>query len=184
MLLCRYIWGVIIFTEGREGILKITQTGPELPNLTMSGEDEEVLALVAADMHQDPRTWEAVWVKPDVRRERSTLDVSSTDGDVEMENADDLVSMSEESARDSSDVRSGAMAGASEGSPVDHTVRPVLTHRWSGEDETWDSMVAYVRSKIAEQKQKDVKLEMVEVSQEEVYDREAIQRRMSISNFL
>jgi hypothetical protein len=186
---CRYLWGVIIFTEGRNAIPGTARTEGELDGFWRD-KDEEIVALVAAEMHQEPRAWEAVWSKNEGRTDR-TFDILSTDEDVEMENTDD-VSMSGESA---SDMRSGpslkesrsAMTSLeSEGSPPEYgRSRPVLTHRWSGEDETWNAMVMYVRNKCGEQKQKhNMEDEMAATRAESGDNRDTIQRRMSISNLL
>jgi len=180
---CRYLWGVVIFTEGRESILSVTT--PDDLNKIWRDQNEEIIALVAADMHQEPRIWDSIWTKTDSR----TLDISSTDGDIEMETMEEI-SISEDSARESSDVRSGPSVKASaitslesESSPVDFNTRLSLRHRWSGEDETWESMITYIRVKISEEKAKRMEVEQPS-NQDEDPNKDAIQRRMSISNFL
>jgi len=157
-----------------------------------SEDEEEVLAFIAADMHQDVRAWEAVWQKDDDPK-LSSLDVSPLHEEMETEIPDDSPSISE-----ISDLRSTSKTSEAEllSIPSAHEQRPPLPHRWSGEDETWDSMITYIRTKCEEQNQ----MEDVETAEEDVnierigsgdqkgnsYEstKDAIQRRMSISNLL
>lgn len=189
---CRYLWGVIIFTEGRESILRGTQKDTELETL-WTEEDEETLTLIAADMHQDGRTWEAVWQKNEAPVSRS-LDISPLPGEMELDPSDDIVSTSE-----TSEVRSGPSGKASVVAESDVVLeesasRPSLPYRWSGESETWESMLSYVREKCDEQRQME-ELKASEMALEitvsdtarkdsEDTERDAIQRRMSIANLL
>jgi hypothetical protein len=79
--------------------------------------------------------------------------------------------------------------------------RPTLLQRWSGEDETWDSMIAYIRVKCEDELQmmedvesppiEDVDIESIISGGSEKggnikFDstKDAIQQRMSISNLL
>jgi len=73
--------GVIIWTGGRESVLG---TADRVKQDLLADEDEEILALVAADMHQDAGTWEAVWQK-DEERTPPLLDISPMSEEVEME---------------------------------------------------------------------------------------------------
>jgi len=196
----RYLWGVIIWTDGRESILGCVDRAKDG---VLADEDEEIFALLAADMHQDARAWEAVWQKEDDRK-APTLAISPLSEEAEMENPEDLVSISE-----TSEVRSGASVKTSgvtsEGDvpllsseiEIDFEPRPNLPHRWSGEDETWDSMLKYIRDKGDEERQIE-EFKATEVSNIAtgtvlgatssetlaITDKDTIQRRMSIHNFL
>ena len=199
---CRYLWGVIIWVEGRDSILGMANRAKEGQ---LADEDEEILALVAADMHQDARAWEAVWQKDDDKKP-PTFDMSPMSEEMELEHTEDLVSVSE-----TSDVRSGASfktsAVTSEGDQLQHeseieievemVPRPVLSNQWSGEDESWDSMLKYIREKSDEERQmEDIKsaevtnvttgmsLTVASAATLAPTDEDTIQRRMSIHNFL
>ena len=80
---------------------------------------------------------------------------------------------------------------------IDMEPRPGLSHRWSGEDETWDSMLRYIHVKCNEERQmEDIKAAATEVGHittgtttlgetlTSTTDEDTIQRRMSIHNFL
>lgn len=195
---CRYLWGVIVWTNGRESILGIADRAKDG---LLADEDEEIFALIAADMHQDARAWEAIWQKDDDRK-GPAFDISPMSEEAEMEHPEDFVSVSE-----ISDVRSGASVKTSgvtsEGDvpllsseiEIDFEARPALSHRWSGEDETWDSMLKYIREKCEEREMEDIKTtEVVNVTMSTTVgaasetltstDKDTIQRRMSIHNFL
>src|SRR5579864_1793562 len=96
-MLLSYLWGVIWFIEDKDSILHGTEKDSELEARWVK-EDEEILALIAADMHQDFRAWEAVWLKVDPNQ--SPLDVSPVSVEMELEESNDAASMSE-----ASDVR-------------------------------------------------------------------------------
>lgn len=198
---CRYLWGVIIWAEGRDSVFGMANRAKEGQ---LADEDEEILALVAADMHQDARAWEAVWQKDDDKKP-PILDMSPMSEEMEMEHTEDVVSVSE-----TSDVRSGASfktsGVASEGEQLQHASeieievemdpRPVLSTRWTGEDESWDSMLRYMREKSDEERQmEDIKTAeaahvttgmslAVASATLTTTDKDTIQRRMSIHNFL
>jgi|SRR5579859_4139524 len=196
---CRYLWGVIIWTNGRESILSIADRAKDG---LLADEDEEIFALIAADMNQDARAWEAIWQKDDDRK-GPTFDLSPMSEEAEMEHAEDLVSISE-----TSEVRSGASVKTSgvtsEGDvpllsseiEIDFDPRPALSHRWSGEGESWDSMLSYIREQCeVERQMEDIKTtEVVNVTTSTTLgaasetlkstDEDTIQRRMSIQNFL
>jgi hypothetical protein len=196
----RYLWGVIIFTEGRESILHMArEVDSEWPEPV-----EEVLALIAADMHQDPRSWELIWQKEESSRKPRTLDIpSSSEETTLLHNPTDF--------EIESDVKSSSVKTNTGVSPRDSitsdipastgdTARPVLSSRWSGEDETWETMVSYIAAKCDEQRQmEDVELthpggEGVDLDESDIVagsvtaemgvDKETIQRRMSIANLL
>lgn len=198
---CRYLWGVIIWAEGRDSVFEMAYRAKEGQ---LADEDEEILALIAADMHQDARAWEAVWQKDDDKKP-PILDMSPMSEEMEMENAEDVVSVSE-----TSDVRSGTSfktsAVTSEGEQPQHASEieievemvptPVLSNRWSGEDESWDSMLRYIREKAEEERQMEdiTTAEVINVTTGmsltvasatlATTDKDTIQRRMSIHNFL
>ena len=161
---CRYLWGVIIFTEGRDSIYPVVPKEVGLEPF-WTEEDEEVLALIGADMNQDARAWEAVWQKEEPRK-RPTL-VSLVSGE-----SDEIASIS------GSDFRSPGRTPSKMSEPEE---RPVLVQRWSGEDETWDSMVLFIREKCAEQPSPMGDVTSTSEQEPEALD---IQRRMSISNLL
>ena len=201
---CRYLWGVIISTEGRDSILHGTERESQLEAVWVE-EDEETVALIAAEMHQDGRMWETVWQKNEIPPR--SPDISPLQEEMEMEQSEEAASAISES----SEIRSGQSVGiasvAAESvedvtpTPTvvhqEHAVRPELPHRWSGEDETWDSMLAYVRKKCEEQRvlEESKSMEMsidvpsegeVSVKAKDVQEseRDEIQRRMSIANLL
>jgi hypothetical protein len=189
---CRYLCGVISFTEGKDSIITPQRDSPNMEEF-WSEEEEEVLALIAADMHQDVRAWEAVWQKDEDLKPRS-LDVSPIQEETEIELRDDSPSVSE-----TSDLRS--ISKASEGEmlsvPSAYEPRPPFPRRWSHEEETWDSMIVYIRAKCEEEQNQ---MEDVRLTEENVniggisggvqkgtmYEstKDAIQQRMSISNLL
>src|SRR5579864_3952014 len=90
-MLLSYLWGVIWFIEDKDSILHGTEKDSELEARWIK-EDEEILALIAADMHQDFRAWETVWLKVDPNQNPS--DVSPVPAE-EFEQSDDFSSMSE-----------------------------------------------------------------------------------------
>jgi hypothetical protein len=147
---CRYLWGVINFTEGRESIVP-----KEIGLEAFWPQDEEVLALIGADMNQDARAWEAVWQKEEKRPLLASVGSGETD-------------VLEESA------------SISEVSEIPSKV----AFEVNTEDETWDSMVSFIRVKIEEEgdetPMEDINV-VVTTEQEPDMD---IQRRMSISNLL
>jgi len=181
---CRYLWGVIIFTDGRASISSAMprEVGTES---FWTEEDEEVLALIGADMNQDARAWEAVWQKEEEPSRKRPALVSVGSG--ESENPDELASIS------GSDIRSAGRTPSkmSEEEPPktaeEEPPRSTLGRRWSDEDETWDTMVTFIREKCLEDanKMEDVSVEGSSRSgQESPEVHQDIQRRMSISNFL
>lgn len=186
----RYLWGVIIFTEGKDPLYPSASKQLDMEE-SCSEEEEEILAFIAADMHQDARAWEAVWQKDDGRN-LATLDVSSELEELEIEVPDDAASISETSElRSTTKTSEGDVLSA----PSVQESRPTLVHRWSGEDETWDSMITYLRAKCEEEKQmEDVRtasednIESISKNIKGDITREstksAIQRRMSIANLL
>lgn len=138
---CRYLWGVIIFTERRDSIYHMAQeyTG----RTTWSEEEEEVLAIIAADMHQDIRAWGPVW-------QRDNSFGSQTSG----------ISVGEESAPIIGErtVRLAAKPQTSESETFIRSIefRSELTQRWNEGDETWDKMASYIRSKCEQNQMEDV----------------------------
>jgi hypothetical protein len=204
---CRYLWGVIIFTEGKDSILQLaTDTESEWTEPV-----EEILAFIAADMHQDARSWEAVWQKDDGRKPR-ILDISVMSSE---EVHHDFIS-EESDVKSGTSVKTGAISPADSSAPAssdmphalmsvgvseDSGARPLLSHRWSGEDETWETMLSYIAAKCDEQRQmEDVELttpaQVLDLADVNVtgqftaemgmsgVDKETIQRRMSIANLL
>ena len=156
---CRYLWGVINYSEGKDPLYPPTQRESGMEGV-WSGEEEELLALIAADMHQDPRAWDTVWQKDDGRNPR-TLEASSELEEQETEQPDDSPSISE-----ISDLRSPPKTSEADllSVPSAPESRSPLIQRWS-EDETWDSMIAYVRAKCEEQNQmEDVKTETDDIN--------------------
>jgi len=148
--------------------------------------------LIAADMHQDGRTWEAVWQKNGIPPR--SLDVSPLPEEMDLEQSEDIGSASEASEIRSAPSAKASVVAENEVLPIqDEPIRPGLPHRWSGEDETWDSMLSYIQKKCEEERTlaKEQGMEMtVDVTQETVNmdlqgaDRDTIQRRMSIANLL
>ena len=187
---CRYLWGLIIFMEGKESIYSTGQKHITTEAF-WSEEEEEILAFIAADMHQDARAWEAIWQKDDDDRKQPTLDISPVPEDTEIDIPDDIASISE-----TSDLRSTSKASEGEILLGSHEPRPELTHRWSGEDETWDSMISYIRIRCEEDNEMedvrtvtgDVNIEGIISSERtaNIHDatKDAIQQRMSIANLL
>ena len=122
------------------------------------------------------------------------MDVSSVQEETETEIPDDSASIS-----GTSDLRSTSKTSEGEilSVPSAHEPRPPLPRRWSHEDETWDSMIAYIRAKCEEEQNQ---MEDVTTTEENVniggisggdpkgtmYEstKDAIQQRMSISNLL
>ena len=187
---CRYLWGVINFTEDKESIISHSNVAAE----SWNEEEEEVIALIAADMHQDAKAWEMVWQK-DIDQKPRTLDVPDIQEETETELPDDSLSISEASERRSS-VKTSEVGEPVIG-PSDKEPRPAIVHRWSGEDETWDVMVSYIRAKSGEDHEMESIEEMEDVVitgtsmsvQKEIIvihesTKDEIQRRMSISNLL
>jgi hypothetical protein len=162
----------------------------------LADEDEEILALVAADMHQDARAWGAVWQKDDDKKP-PTLDISPMSEEVEIDHREDLVSDSE-----TSNIRSGASFKTSEVTSegeqpqlasevkIKMNSRPVRSNRWNCEDETWDSMLRYICERSDEERQmKDIKtVEAANVTTGMCFaaasETLTIQQRMSIHNIL
>lgn len=196
---CRYLWGVIMFTEERDSILRVALDEAKKEG-SWRDQDEEVVALIAADMHQDARAsgWEAVWQKHDVQK-LPTLEVTSDPGVAESEAHDDSTSISETSDQRST-VKTPIITSEGESTPIaEPDARPSLVQRWS-EDETWNAMVYYVRKKIEQQDQMEEEQEEEGKGEEMLVDtprdgsdhgkvstsresiRDEIQRRMSISN--
>ena len=126
-----------------------------------SEEEEEVLAFIAADMHQDARAWEAVWQK-DEDPKPGSLDISSVQEETETELPDDSASIS-----GTSDLRSTSKTSEGEllSVPSAHEPRPSLPRRSSEEEETWDSMIAYIRAKCEEEQNQ---MEDVRTAEEDV----------------
>lgn len=205
---CRYLWGVIIFTDGRESI---SPTEPKETGLDgfFTEEDEEVLVLIGADMNQDARAWEAVWQKDEIRKKRPPL-VSIGSGESEDEERrkrpplvsvgsgesevpDEIASISgsdlRSTGRTPSKMSEEPQKMSEEETPKtikEEEPRAALGRRWSDEDETWDTMVSFVRQKCEEQSSlmKDISVEGSREEQEPPEVDQDIQRRMSISNFL
>jgi hypothetical protein len=183
---CRYLWGVIIFTEGRDSIYPVVPREAGLEAF-WTEEDEEVLALISADMNQDARAWEAVWQKEEERRKRpAVVSVGSRESEVPDELASTI---------SGSDVRSTGRTPSKmseEEHPQTEEEEQVVGKGGSVEEETWDSMVSIIRQKCAEMPtpMEDIKVEgPSEPEPEGPRDPEPevhqnIQRRMSISNFL
>jgi len=99
---CRYLWGTIILTQDKDpidpGAGKSTIQDVEAD---WNEDRETVLAYIAAEMHQDYRTWEEIWQKQ-VKRS-SALDVSTLLDDGEMEQRSyDSASASESDPRSTS----------------------------------------------------------------------------------
>src|SRR5438552_4000974 len=59
---CQYLWGVIVFSEKRNSVYRVSRKCLETDTV-WSEKDEEVLALIAADMHEDDSRWEMLWRK-------------------------------------------------------------------------------------------------------------------------
>jgi hypothetical protein len=189
---CRYLWGVIIWAEGKDSVLEMASRVKES---LLADEDEEILALVAADMHQDAWAWKAVWQK-DNDKKPPTLDISQID------HPEDLVSVSE-----TSNIRSGTSFKTSEitsegeqpqlasNVSIKMNSRQVRSNRWNCKDETWDSMLRYICERSDEERQmKDIKtaeaanvttgMSLAVASEKLTATKEEIQQRMSIHNFL
>jgi len=174
---CRYLWGVIIFTEGRDSIYPVVPKEGSEPFWTE--EDEEVLALIGADMNQDTRAWEAVWQKDEERRKRPTL-VSVGSGESEV--PDELASISGSELRSTGRTPSKMSEEEPPKTEEEEQSRPVLVE--SVEDETWDSMVSFIREKCAELPTPMEEINVEGSREQEPEGHQDIQRRMSISNFL
>lgn len=185
---CRYLWGVIIFTQGRDSIYPVVPREAGLEAF-WTEEDEEVLALISADMNQDARAWEAVWQKEEERRKRPTV-VSVGSGESEV--PDELASISGSDLRSTGRTPSKMSEEEQLKTEEEEQSRPVLGKSWSVEEETWDSMVSFIREKCAElpTPMEDIKVEGPREPEPEgprepePEVQQNIQRRMSISNLL
>src|SRR5436305_14826981 len=127
-------------------------------------------------MHQDYRTWEEVWQKQ-VKRP-SVFKVSTLLDEEDMEQRSyDSTSVSESDPRSTSKTTEADITV-----PSGIETQPIVQHRWSGEDETWDTMVKYIRAKVEEQSEmEDV---ISEIDARQLSSKDTVQRRMSIANFL
>jgi hypothetical protein len=148
---CKYLWGVIIFTEGKDPIRSSQRDTMEE---FWTEEAEEVLAFIGADMHQDSRAWEALWQKGEDPKPGS-LDVSSVQEETETEMPDDSICIYGTSyLRSTSKTSEGELLCA----PLVRESRSRSTHPWR-ENETWDSMITYLRTKCDEENQtEDVRM--------------------------
>ena len=189
----RYLWGLLHLTHNKppislspppsstfqpEILRSATLKGQESVGSAATGQgftehEELVLAYVAADMHQEGRSWESIWqktdgFKPQATQEESTAsvttrtDAGSTSSATEM---GDVIS-------EGSDHRSSGIAGTSNGDEG-VTPTPELTmetvqcsstapshteaemEEWKEEDETWEAMIVYVRKKCEEKLAKE-----------------------------
>jgi hypothetical protein len=122
------------------------------------------------------------------------LDVSAVSEEMETENPEDSLSFSETSDLPS-DIKTSIVTseGESTGVSIEQERPQVLARQWSEEEETWDTMVSYIRAKCEAQTQmEDIKTtEEVNVENPTIHGnivneshKEAIQRRMSIANLL
>jgi len=169
---CRYLWGLITLMEGKPAISRRGDAWTEA--------EEEIVAYIVADMHQDGRGWEAVWHKDPVGM--PGLEIPSAEDIGELESLSD----SEFRSTSKSELVPTAVA-----SPAEGRCRTPLQQR---EDESWDAMVQYVqeRSELEDVVEMMEEVETVkgtiihESFTTETYEstEEAIQRRMSISNLV
>jgi hypothetical protein len=180
---CRYLWGVILFTEDKDSVLHDTEKDSEL-EYKWTEADEEIVALIAADMHQDSRAWEAVWLKPDPNLR--ALDVSPGSLEMELEQSDDVASTSETSETRWVPGAKSPVAPEGPGEPPSK-----ITWERDPEDETWDAMLTYVRARCEEQGIQEPLTSTVNIDSAEGLNpanaaetNKDIQRRMSIANFL
>ena len=166
---CHYLWGLITFMEENPAISQAGDPWTEA--------EEEMVAYIAADMHQDGRAWEAVWHKDPV----------GVPG-LAAEDVGEFESLSDSELRSASKRELDPLAVAS---PIGRRSRTPLPQR---EDETWDSMVQYVKEK-SELEEALEMMEEIETTKRtiihesfttETYEstEEAIQRRMSIANLV
>jgi len=169
---CRYLWGLITFME-------------EKPAISQGGDpwteaEEEMVAYIAAEMHQDGRAWEAVWHKDPVGVPGLEIPLAEDIGEFEF--------LSDSEIRPTSKAELDPFAVAS---PVERRSRTPLPQR---EDETWDSMVQYVKER-SELEEAVETMEEIETAKGTIIHEsfsteafesteEAIQRRMSIANLV
>ena len=197
---CRYLWGVINLAGEAPSVYRTLPKKMEGETF-WSTHDEEILAMVAADMHQDVKAWEAVWQKVDSRKPHSSSDVSTiptggVSGEMKSEHPEDSPSVSDSDLR--SEVKTSIITSEGESTPYEQELkRPESTRYRIEEEETWEKMVEYIRERRRKSQKEPEDINNVELEQvsssmsvdqsEEITSeshKDAIQRRMSIANLL
>jgi hypothetical protein len=173
---CRYLWGLITLLDEKP---PVSRRGSD----AWTESEEELVAYIAADMHQDGRMWEAVWQKEPVNV--PGLEIALAEDIAEVDSASPSETSELQRSASKSELELTAVA-----SPVEGLTRSPLQQR---EEETWDLMIQYIKER-AEVEETEMMEDVENLKGPLVHEsftvdtiestEEAIQRRMSISNLL